>query len=393
MPDQITAAGLELKTFPEIRDEVSQGLQAVYGIDINIDQNSPDGQLVSIFSQGGADLREVIFGVYNSFSPDNAFGVILDQRVALNGLVRKAGTYTTIQIDVTVDRAVTLAGLDAAINDPDGTGFTVADNAGNRFILTATTVFVAAGTQTLTFRAEKIGVIQTIPSTITTVVTVTLGVTGVTNPNPPLQEGENEESDVDLKIRRLRSFELAATGPADAILAALLANTDVVDAFVAENVENTTEDTIPPHSIWCIVDGGSDQDVADIIYSKKGAGCGMKGSVSQVVNKANGQTATMKFDRPVAENLWIEFTITPKKAGVTFDTTLIKERLVAALTFRIAQAANIGDVIVKMLELEPDGILSDVGVSNDDVTYVQILNTSTFQRRFALATTRINITV
>ena len=46
MPDLIDASGLTLKTRTEIVNELKDSLRGIYGNDINLDQNSPDGQLV-----------------------------------------------------------------------------------------------------------------------------------------------------------------------------------------------------------------------------------------------------------------------------------------------------------------------------------------------------------
>ena len=44
--------------------------------------------------------------------PDQAQGRVLDQRIAINGLERKGGTYTVTPVNITVDREVSLVGLD-----------------------------------------------------------------------------------------------------------------------------------------------------------------------------------------------------------------------------------------------------------------------------------------
>lgn len=60
MPDIIDENGLQVKTFDEILQELKDGLRAIYGNDINLDQNSPDGQMVGIIAQVATDLRELL---------------------------------------------------------------------------------------------------------------------------------------------------------------------------------------------------------------------------------------------------------------------------------------------------------------------------------------------
>ncbi len=138
MPDKLNRKGLQVKTLPEIREELVTGLRAIYGQDINLDQNTPDGQLLNIFAQSAADMREVIQQVYSSFDPEQATGRTLDQRVALNGVKRKGAAFTFVPVDITIDRDVTLVGLDDKSTElePDVPNlFTIKDSAGTQFYL------------------------------------------------------------------------------------------------------------------------------------------------------------------------------------------------------------------------------------------------------------------
>lgn len=392
MPDQITAAGLQVKTNTEIIADIITALQSIYGSDINVSQNSPDGQLVNIFAQSATDQRELLVALYNSFSVNNAFGIQLDQRVALNGLVRRPGTFTLQNVTITVDRALTLAGLDAAIGDPEGVGYTIADDAGNQFILATTHVFSGGGSASLAFRAKNIGQVETSPNTITNQVTVILGVTAVNNPTVATSIGVNEESDAELKIRHAKSFFLAATAPADSIEAYLLTVAGVTDAFVAENDTAAPANGVAAFSIWCIVQGGTDAAVGTAIYRKKTLGCGMTGDdKSYVVTRPNGTSFTAVWDIPIDETLYVRFSILPRFGGATFDNTAIKTALVAALQYKLNQSPNIGDVVVAMLTIAPQGILTDVQVSIDGSSWLDIVSPSDYQHRFVLTTGRITI--
>lgn len=395
MPDQITGTGLQIKSVSEIVNDIVTNLQLIYGADINVEKNSPDGQLVNIFAQSSRDMRELLVAVYNSFAVENCFGIQLDQRVALNGLTRKPGTYTFINLNVTTDRALNLPGLDGDLNNPDGVGFTAADDAGNKFILAASQVIAGAGTYSFSFRAKNIGLVETVINTIVNIVTVTLGVQMVNNPSLATIAGENEESDLELKIRHIKSFVLAAISGSDSINAAIQAIPAVTDSFVAENFMNATVNTIPAHSVWIIVENGANADIGQAIYSKKTPGCGMKGAVTVLVPRPNGTNFTAIFDRPIYENLWIKFTLVPKVTGLTFDTDLIKTQLVATLKYKLAQRATIGDVVIAMLGIAPNGILTSVGVSDTGapLSYVDILAPTTFQNKFVLDVGRVDITV
>lgn len=388
MPNTLDANGLQVNSVTDITAELVAGMQAIFGSDINVSQNSPDGQLIGIFAQAAADILEVLLDVYNSFSVETAFGVTLDQRVALNGLSRRAGTFTIIPILVTVDRALNLAGLDGL-----GTGqiFTIADDAGNQFQLIATHAFGGAGNATLNFQAVTIGQVETTLNTITNQVTTVLGVTSVNNPNPPVSIGVNEETDAQLKIRHGQSFYLAANGPAAAIEAALLAVPDVIDAFVPENDTGSPANGVPAHGIWVIVNGGTNAEIGQAIYSKKMPGCAMAGAQSFVVSRPNGTTFTAQWDTAVQENLYVKFSLTAKHAGAAFNVDVVKAALAAALLYKLNGDPNVGDVVIALNTIVPDFIVTNPGVSSDGITYSDIITPSDFKHFFVADASRITI--
>lgn len=194
MSDNFDENGLEVATRPELVEALTQAFQTIYGADVNLDQSSPDGQLLNIFAQGGIDVRELLMQIYNSFDPDNCSGRILDERCAINNVFRKGGTFTTVPIDITTNRTVTLEGLDENYNDVNATGYTIQDSAGNQFILVSTQT-LQAGTTRVLFRSKDVGAVQTTLNTITIPVTIVLGVVSVNNP-VDATEGVNEESDI-----------------------------------------------------------------------------------------------------------------------------------------------------------------------------------------------------
>ena len=48
MPNSFDANGLQVITQNEIVDNLTSEFQEIYGEDINVDSNSPDGQIISI---------------------------------------------------------------------------------------------------------------------------------------------------------------------------------------------------------------------------------------------------------------------------------------------------------------------------------------------------------
>lgn len=388
MANIIDQNGITIDTPDETRAKIVAGLVSAYGSGINTDPNSPDGEFIDIQAQVIQDQLDLNVQNYNNFDPDRAIGVPLDRLCAINGVTRLAGTNTQQSVSVTVDRALTLVGYQA---DPVN-AFTVADAAGNKYQLITTYAFLAAGTVSLPFQAVLLGNVTSAVNTITNIVTVTLGVVSVNNPSPATLVGTNEEGDFALRIRRSRQVALPGTGFLANLYAALYADFGVVQVIVYENDTNTTDGMgIPGHSIWVIVQGGTDGDVATAIYRKRSAGCGMKGSITYQVPQVDGTLFPIMFDRPTEEDLYIKLSITPITG--TVDGPYVQAQLVAQLQYAIAQPADTTSIIALVKAIAPNASVSDEGVSNDGTTWVTLLDTSAVNNQFAVDPSRIDITI
>lgn len=397
MPDIIDANGLQVKTFTEIRQDLETGLRAIYGADINLDQNSPDGQLVGIIAQAATDLRELLVQINNSFDPDQALGRLLDERVVINNIERIGGTYTIQPISITTDRTVSLQGLDSAFNDPNGTGYTVQDNSGNRFILVDSETFTA-GTYSRNFRAQEIGQVEVITGTITTPVTVVQGVTAINNPSAALEIGQREETDSQLRVRRQRSVALASNGYLNGLLGDILALDGVTAAKLYENYTDTTDgDGIPPHSTWLIVEGGANEDIAKTYYENKSYGSGMLGAVDVDIVTASGAIFTALFDRPDAADLHIRFDLKKTVPLFVFNLDTVKQYIADNLFYEIGDFAETSAVtaaaVAGIAAQGGGGVPINVEISDDGTTWVDYLAAPDPKTKWTLDVSRITITV
>ena len=375
MTDALDGNGLQVSTLEELTDKLVNDFQTIYGADINLDQSTPDGQLLNIFAQAGVDIRELLTQIYNSFDPDNCSGDVLDARCAINNIFRKGATYTIVPIDITVDRTVTLQGLDDKFNDVNATAYTVQDNVGNEFLLVSTQQ-LNTGTHRVLFRAKELGAVQTSLNTITVPVTIVLGVTAVNNPVVPTQIGEDEENDYDLKIRRRQSVSIGSSGYLNGLLATVLELDGVTDAALYENYTGSVDvNGTPAHCMWLVVEGGSSADIADAIYRKKSYGCDMRGDISYTINTVSHQQFIAKWDEPSVQPLYIKFSIQPTSSLVQFDIPAIKASLESAESFKIGQGAETASLTTAAQKAIDDnggnGYATGVLISTDQTNWVE----------------------
>ena len=393
MPNLINENGIQIQTLAEILDNIKNGtadylgMLQIYGATINLSPNSPDGQMINIIAQAKLDILELANQIYASFDPDQAVGTQLDQRCAINGVMRAAGSYTLQQVEITVNQSVTLIGID---EEPVSGAFTVQDGAGNLYSPLTTTNIASAGTQTVVFQARTLGAVESSPNTITTITTVQAGVTACNNPSGPTSVGLIEETDAALRIRRQNSVALPSQGFLEGLQGSLLDIDGVIQAKVLENdTDSTDANGIPRSAIWVIVLGGSNEDVAQAIYLKRGAGCGMKGAVTVPITQVDGTTFNVKFGRPISEPLYIKFDLAAITGSI--DVSYIRAQILTSISYGINQTADTTTIVAFVRSLAPNASVSNEGVSPDGITYTATLAPTSVDRQFITSADKIII--
>lgn len=366
MPTQLTPDGLELATQAEIQAQYEGSMRAIYGADVNLGPQTPDGQMLNIFVQSVLDLQDLLLQIYNGFDPDQAVGRVLDQRVAINGIQRQAGTHTVTPVSLVLSQSVNLFGLDQDDEDP----YTIADQAGNRYVLQATMLAAGPGTVSLDFQAELPGAVTPIPNTITVPVTIVLGVDSVNNPLPFTTLGVNEETDGELRLRRQRSVTLPSQGFFDSLIANLLDVPGVTYAAIHENDSDSTDSVgVPSHTIWVIVGGsGSSSAIAGAIYVERTAGCGMfssggSGARSFPVTQADGSVFVVRWDQVEEEVMYARFTLTPLDGSTPVNYAAILEQLPTLLRPGPNQQVNVNELATLVQDIDPNALVTSPGFS------------------------------
>lgn len=357
--DELSYTGLQTKDNTILVNDLQTGLIDIYSQgseELNFDSNTPDGQLIELLAFMGSTIREMITEVYNSCDPDKCVGAVQDNRYQINYLTRKEGSYSIQNIAVTTNQTVNLQGLDATYDEPSSSAFTVSDNNGNVwYLMDSTTVY--SGTSYLPFRAKEKGAIVPTIGTITNMVTIIPNVISVINNVGATSIGVEEEGDSDFRIRREASVAKSGKNNADTILAELLEIDDVIDAKVHVNKTNTTDDTgTDAHYMWAIVEGGSSEKIAEIIYANSG-GAGTRGSVAISLTSESQQPITINFDRETVIPLYIKFDIKPIGLSTEINVSGIKEYIVENLKYNIGEDVETS----KVTQVCSDAMLVDGG--------------------------------
>lgn len=385
---KIDGNGVSIESFNELFDAIATEYKAIYGEDINIDQDTPDGQKLSIFVKAYRDLQELGVDLYNSFDPDTAIGNQLNKLIKLCGISRTPSTKSTVEINVTTSQNVTLA-----------SDYTVKDTLGQFWVI-ASSQTLPIGTTSVSFKAQEYGKIEAQANTITEFESIVLGVDSITNPSAAVP-GRDEETDQDLKLRRKKSVALPSRNTVEGLNAKLLNINSVLDAVVYENDEDTFDNDLQlnAHSIWCVVDGGTNEDIIEVIGLDKMAGTGLKGTqtgtyVKQILRQ-DGTTrekqVAVKYDRPIETEIYITLDIKAKEAGALLDQDAIKNALATKL-FNINENATVTELYSFVYSANNNFIATNLQLSKDNITYVGDELESGYQEKFVIVTTNITIT-
>jgi len=304
----ITAQGISIPTYNDIRDQLLADARTIYGSDVYLGIDSPDYQMISIFSTMIYDAFLTAQAVYNSRGPATAVGSGLDVIVGLNGIKRKPAVYTTA--------IVTLTGTAGTMI----TNGVVEDANGYQWSLTSPAIIGTNGAVDVLATCQTEGPISAAPGEINKIVTPTLGWTSIINA-AAATVGAYSESDAELRSRQASSTAQPSRTVLEGIKGGIFSISGVTRSEVYENDTKAVDSRgLPANSISAVVEGGTDADIANIIFSRKGPGCYTNGSITVPVTDQYGAVTPIRFSRPTYVD--IDVVVNVKSfAGYTTETT------------------------------------------------------------------------
>lgn len=309
----IDDAGLHIPTYADIRDYLVEQFKSIYGQDIYLENDSQDYQMISVFALKTYDTMQLLQIVYNNHSPKTAVGTGLDSLVKLNGIRRKEASHSTCEVTLTGTAGTSIAA--GVVEDESGNQWTLPEN-----------IVLPDSTMRVTATCVPLGAIEAAVGTINKIVNPQKGWTAVTN-NDAAIPGKPVETDEQLRYRQMLSVAIPSQNMLDGTIAGIASVQGVTKYHVYDNDGNQTDaNGIPGHTIAAVVEGGSDKDIAEQIYLRKGPGGGTYGTTTyEFVNLGGGKTP-IHFFRPKYERIDVNVQITK---GHDY-TNLIAEAIKAA---------------------------------------------------------------
>jgi len=307
-------AGLHVPTYNDIRDDLLAKFQEIYGNDLYLGNDSQDYQMISAFALKTYDTIQLLQIVYNNHSPKTAVGTGLSSLVKLNGIRRKAASYSTCVLTLTGKPGTVIA---AGVAE---------DDQRRKWELPQDIKFESESLE-VTARCRDIGAIEAPVGTITKISNPQYGWLAVTNKVPAVK-GRAVETDEELRRRQELSTAVPSRNMVDSTLAGIASVAGVTQYKVYENDTNHTDDNgVPSHSIAAVVEGGLDAQVAEQIYLRKGPGCGTHGTTTAIYINSDGLKNEIRFFRPIYQKVAAKVTVKKYATYTTAVETAIKHNI------------------------------------------------------------------
>jgi len=308
----LTSEGLEIPTVTElVASLVEQEREEIDAL-IDVDAESPVGQLNGIFANELRKAYEAIQVAYHAIDPDASEGAELEALSAITGTFKAAATRSQFvglrSIEVELDAAITL---------PAGSTCEVLGAPTTRFETTAAVTSTTAGWYEVEAQCTQTGPIDVAPLALSVITTPVAGWLAVRNPTGPVL-GRDVDGSEELRDRRERELRALGSAAPDAIAARIAAievdgERPVLSCDVFENTSSVTDPILllPPHSIEALVWDGIGQDcpddlIAQTIFDSKAGGVGTFGGASGTATTANGETRAIRFSRPTLRVVGVE---------------------------------------------------------------------------------------
>jgi len=301
---------------------------SAFGGNLNLSLSTPQGQLATSISAVIGYNNDLFTYYVTQVDPAFSSGRMQDGIGNIYFITRLPPRPTVVEATVT-GAFGTLIPAGSLAQALDGTIYTSSGDVS----------IPISGTTTASFSATVDGPIDCPAGTLTQIYRAVPGWDTITNAADGVI-GRDTESRAEFEDRRIASVAGNALGILQAVRGSVLSVADVLDAYVYENPTASPlvhqGVTLPAHSLYVAVVGGTDQDVGEAIWRKKNPGCDYYGGNTTVtVEDSVGYTIpypsyTVKFERPASLQIFVLVKIASTLGVPSNAETLVQNAVVSA---------------------------------------------------------------
>jgi len=282
----LTVNGFIPETLVDIQDRI-RGKLEVYNPGFDFSPDSPDGQLIDIFSFEVAQLWSELNLTYESYNPQSP--------LCTGAALRNLGLITGIPF-TSANRSLCTIETQGTAGTPLPAGSIVADDEGNQFQLSFATS-IPSNAQVVSLVA---GAVPIVAGSITTIVTPVTGWDSVTQTSDGIL-GSAAISEQEFRNLRQSTVMRNSVSVVD-LMEARLVELGISQAQVVNNSSDTITlpDGTPPNTIHVVVgelEDVTDLEIAEVILVTNALGCPTFGADSVVVSDNQGVPHTINFTK------------------------------------------------------------------------------------------------
>ena len=322
---QMTDKGIIIDDFDAIYKRLVEKFRSIYGQDVNLDSDTPDGQLLGLFTQELTDIHQAASFIVQMLDPYQATGNWLEQRAMYAGVIRRRSSYSYVDDVILTGTPKTNIPVDSIFIDQNK----------NKWVTLDRVELNDLGSARVKIRSESPGIFNLKKLDELQQSTVILGLQKIIA-NSESYGGADEEKDIDLIQRFMKSHAINNEEDQSGIQAKLINLKGVEKCIVYENFTSETDEKgIPSHSLSAVVLGGDHQEIIETLTRSKKGGCGFFGKIE---GETYYKDATRKacYDRPDKIEVSVSLTIARYKSFQDIDIDTIKENLIS-MSFDIGE--------------------------------------------------------
>ena len=298
----LSNTGFLPKDLETIKGEIEDAWRDKFGQNVEVEPESPDGQIIGLMADREADIWDQLERVNSAQYIDGASGASLDDLVGQADATRDPATFSVATL--------TLTGTGGTVV-PQGS--TVEDSSSGRLWATlAEATIGGGGSVEVNASPSDTGPIAALAGTLDTIDSPVTGWTGVTNA-ADAELGQDEETDASLRTKYRTTFRGGGGSSDEAIRASILKLDGGTQCIVISNRTNVEVDGQPAKSLQVVVQGGTDAAIISRLWEVAPGGIEFFGSTTGTVTDDNGDIQTVKFSRFTIVPVHVQVEYTPEE--------------------------------------------------------------------------------
>lgn len=344
----VTEQGFRKKSYEDILNSLKERAQTFFGDDVNLSSASPLGLFIRLFAFSMSLIWSIAEKVYNAAYVNTATGQSLDH-VAKNLNIQRKGARAS-------EGEITISG---APGTEIPKGFTVETDFDSsiKFETKYSTVIESGGSVTTSIVAKEPGEVGNVQANTITVITNPISGVEAVNNNAATDYGRDRENDHEL---RTRYFAQLGQNSSDVIQAVTSAISDINEVRQVKVFENDTMEEnslgVPAKSVFAVVLGGSQEDIAQAIFTAKAGGIQAYGDVYVEVLDDADNIHQIGFSRPVSVDTYYTIDLQTNDDYPVEGDDLIKESIADYIEGLIIDDNIVHSKIINVIHNSVSGI-------------------------------------